>query len=118
VVGYGFLARWGRPWSPTWFMRHLRTLSAVAAGRTLGVSRGSLPGSAHWALSIALVGSQDFVYRTSANLLARVSGRAVLEATMFLSWISVNDGRCMCRPAVHGAHVYDCVCLCVCCVVL
>jgi hypothetical protein len=67
VEPYGYL---GKP-----LVGYLRTFSALAAGRTLGVSRGSFLASAYRELSVALVCSQGFVYRASANLLAKASGR-------------------------------------------
>jgi hypothetical protein len=48
---------------------------------TGGVSRGSFLASAYRELSVALVCSQGFVYRASANLLAKASGRPVLEGS-------------------------------------
>jgi hypothetical protein len=48
---------------------NLRTLSDIAAGRTLGVSRGSFLVSALRELSVALVRSQGSVYRPSATFL-------------------------------------------------
>jgi hypothetical protein len=73
VETYGYL---GKP-----LMGYLRTLSTVPAGRTLGVSRGSFLASAYRELSVALVCSKGFVYRASAKLLARASGRPVLEGS-------------------------------------
>jgi hypothetical protein len=67
---YGHL---GKP-----IMRYLRTLSDVASGRSLAVTRGSFLASAHRELSVALVQSQGYVYRSCALLLAKASGRPVL----------------------------------------
>jgi hypothetical protein len=58
-------------------MRYLRTLSDVAPGRSLAVIRGSFLASAHRELSVALVQSQGYVYRSCALLLAKASGRQV-----------------------------------------
>jgi hypothetical protein len=63
----------GRP-----IMRYLRTLSYVASARSLAVTRGSFLASAHKELSVALVQSQGYVYRSCALLLAKASGRPVL----------------------------------------
>jgi hypothetical protein len=70
VETYGHL---GRP-----IMRFLRTLSDVASARSLAVTRGSFLASAHRELSVALVQSQGYVYRSCALLLAKASGRPVL----------------------------------------
>jgi hypothetical protein len=70
VETYGHL---GKP-----IMRYLRTLSDVASGRSLAVTRGSFLASAHRELSVALVQSQGYVYRSCALLLAKASGRPVL----------------------------------------
>jgi hypothetical protein len=59
-------------------MRHLRTLSDITSVRSLAVTRGSLLASAHRELSVALVRSQGYVYRSCALLLAKASGRQVL----------------------------------------
>jgi hypothetical protein len=59
-------------------MRYLRTLSDIALGRSLTVTRGSLLASAHQELSAALVQSQGYVSRSCALLLAKASGRQVL----------------------------------------
>jgi hypothetical protein len=64
VETYGHL---GRP-----IMKYLRTLSFLA------VTRGSFLASAHRELSVALVQSQGYVYRSCALLLAKASGRPVL----------------------------------------
>jgi hypothetical protein len=45
-------------------MRYPRTLSDVASARSLAVTRGSFLASAHRELSIALVQSQGYVYRS------------------------------------------------------
>jgi hypothetical protein len=67
-------------------MQYLRTLSDIASGRSLAVSWGSFLASAHRELSVALVQSQGYVYRSWALLLAKASGRQVLpgEDTPFL----------------------------------
>jgi hypothetical protein len=70
VETYGHL---GRP-----IMRYLGTLSGVALARSLAVTRGSFLASAHQELSVALVQSQGYVYRSCALLLAQASGRPVL----------------------------------------
>ena len=44
-----------------------RTLSAIGAGRTMGVTHGSFLACAYRQLSVALVCSQGFVYRDSAS---------------------------------------------------
>jgi hypothetical protein len=59
-------------------MQYLRTLSDVASARSLAVTRGSFLGSAHRELSVALVQSQGYVYRSCALLLAKASRRPVL----------------------------------------
>jgi hypothetical protein len=59
-------------------MRHLRTLSEVASARSLAVPRGFFLASAHRKLSVALVQSQGYVYRSCALLLAKACGRQVL----------------------------------------
>jgi hypothetical protein len=59
-------------------MRYLRTLSDVASARSLAVTRGSFLASAHRKLSVALVQSQGYAYRSSALLLAKASGWPVL----------------------------------------
>jgi hypothetical protein len=75
VGTYGHL---GRP-----IMRYLRTLSDIAAARSLAVTRGSFLASAHRELSLALVQSQGCVYRSCALLLAKASGRrCCLEWTL------------------------------------
>jgi hypothetical protein len=67
-------------------MWYLRTLSDIASRRSLTVTRGSLLAFGHRELSVALVQSQGYVYRSCALLLAKASGRQVLpEAdTLFL----------------------------------
>jgi hypothetical protein len=60
---------------------YLRIFSAIAASRTLDVSRGSFLLAHFLELSIALVCSQGVVYCASTNLLARASGRPVLEGS-------------------------------------
>jgi hypothetical protein len=72
VEMYGHL---GQP-----IMRYLRTLSDVASTRSLAVTRGSFLASAQRELSVALVQSQGYVYRSCALLLAKASGRPVLPA--------------------------------------
>jgi hypothetical protein len=59
-------------------MRYLRTLSDIASGRSLAATRGWFLASAHRELSVALMQSQGYVYRSSALLLAKASGRQVL----------------------------------------
>jgi hypothetical protein len=54
--------------------------SATSRWHALGVTRGSFPASAHRALSVALVQSQGYVYRSCALLLSRASGRPVIPA--------------------------------------
>jgi hypothetical protein len=73
VETYGHL---GRP-----IIRYLRILSDIASGRSLPVTRGSFLVSAHRELSVALVQSQGYVYRSSALLLAKASGRQVLSGS-------------------------------------
>jgi hypothetical protein len=63
----------GRP-----IIRYLRTLSDIAWGRSLAVTRGSFLTSAHRELSVALVQSQGYIYRSCTLLLAKASGRRVL----------------------------------------
>jgi hypothetical protein len=50
----------------------------LASARSLAVTRGSFLASAHRELSVALVQSQGYVYRSCALLLAKASGRPVL----------------------------------------
>jgi hypothetical protein len=52
----------GRP-----IMRYLRTLSDVVSARSLAVTLGLFLASAHRELSVALVQSQGYVYRSSGN---------------------------------------------------
>jgi hypothetical protein len=59
-------------------MRSLRTLSDIASARSLAVARGSFLASANRELSVALVQSQGFVFRTCALLLAKASGQQVV----------------------------------------
>jgi hypothetical protein len=59
-------------------MRYLRTLSDVASARSLALTRGSFPASAHRELSVALVQSQGYVYRSCALFLAKASALPVL----------------------------------------
>jgi hypothetical protein len=59
-------------------MRYPSTLSDVASARSPAVTRGSFLASAHRELSVALVQSQGYVYRSCALLLAKASGRQVL----------------------------------------
>jgi hypothetical protein len=59
-------------------MRYLRTLSDVASARSMAVTRGSFLASAHRELSVDLVQSQGYVYRSCALLLAKASGQPVL----------------------------------------
>jgi hypothetical protein len=73
VETYGYL---GKP-----LVGYIQTLSAVVAGRTLGVSRGSVLASAYRELSVALVCSQGLVYRASANLVSKASGRPVVAGS-------------------------------------
>jgi hypothetical protein len=70
VESYGHL---GGP-----IMRHLPTLSDIASGHSLAVTRGSFLACAHRKLSVALVQSQGDVYRSCALLLAKASGRQLL----------------------------------------
>jgi hypothetical protein len=63
----------GRP-----IMRYLRTLSDITPTRSLAVTQGSFLATAHRELSVALVQSQGYVYRSCALLLAKASGRQVL----------------------------------------
>jgi hypothetical protein len=59
-------------------IRYLGTLSDVASARSLAVTRGSFLASGHRELSVALVQSHGYVYRSCALLLAKPSGRPVL----------------------------------------
>jgi hypothetical protein len=59
-------------------MRYLRNLMDVASARSLAVTRGSFLASGHRELSVVLVQSQGYVYRSCAQLLGEASGRAVL----------------------------------------
>jgi hypothetical protein len=59
-------------------MRYLRTLSDIASGRSLSVTRGSFLASAYRELSVALGQSQGYVYLSCTLLLAKASGRQVL----------------------------------------
>jgi hypothetical protein len=70
VETYGHL---GRP-----IMRYLRTLSYILSSRSLGVTWGSFLAIAHRELSVALLQSQDYVYRSCTLLLAKSPGRQVL----------------------------------------
>jgi hypothetical protein len=54
------------------------SLSDVASARSPAVTRGSFLASAHRELSVALVQSQGYVYRSCALLLAKTLGRPVL----------------------------------------
>jgi hypothetical protein len=76
-------------------MRYLHTLSDLASARSLAVTRGSFLASAHRELSVALVQSQDYVYRSCALLLAKASRRQVLPGadTPFLDQM-------FCRPHI------------------
>jgi hypothetical protein len=56
-------------------MRYLRTVSDIALARSLAVTREPIPASAHRELSVALVQSQGYVYRSGALLVAKVSGQ-------------------------------------------
>jgi hypothetical protein len=55
-------------------MRYLCTLMDVAMARSLAVTRGLFLASVHRELSVALVQSQGYVYRSCALLLAKASG--------------------------------------------
>jgi hypothetical protein len=63
---------------PRPIMWYPRTLCDIASGRSLSVTRGSFLSSAHRELSVALVQSQDYVYRSCALSLAKAFGRQVL----------------------------------------
>jgi hypothetical protein len=71
VETYGHLGR-------LMLMRYLRTLSDIASGCSLAVTRGSFLASAHRELSVALVQSLSYVYRSCVLLLVKASGRQVL----------------------------------------
>jgi hypothetical protein len=59
-------------------MRYLRTLNDISSPRSRAVTRGWLLASAHRELSVALVQSQRFVFRSCVLLLAKASGLQVL----------------------------------------
>jgi hypothetical protein len=59
-------------------MRYLCTLSDITSACSLAITRGSFLASAHRELSVALVQSQGYVYRSCALLLAKASGWQVL----------------------------------------
>jgi hypothetical protein len=59
-------------------MWYLRALSDIASGGSPAVTWGSFLASAQRELSVALVQSQGYVYRSCALLLAKTSGRQVL----------------------------------------
>jgi hypothetical protein len=53
-------------------------MSDIVSVRSLNVTRGSFLASAHQELSVALLQSQGYVYRSCALLLAKAYGRRVL----------------------------------------
>jgi hypothetical protein len=59
-------------------MQYLRSLGDVVSARSMAVTRGSFLARAHQELSVALVQSQGYVYRSCALLLAKASGWPVL----------------------------------------
>jgi hypothetical protein len=59
-------------------MQYLRTLNDIVSARSLAVTRGSFLASVHQELSMALVQSEGYEYRSCAPLLAKASGRQVL----------------------------------------
>jgi hypothetical protein len=69
VETYGHL---GRP-----IMLYLRTQSDIESVRFVAGTRGSFLASAHRELSVAVVQSQGYVYRSCVLLLAKASGRQV-----------------------------------------
>jgi hypothetical protein len=84
-------------------MQYLRTRSDVASAPFRAVTRGSFMASAHRELSVALMQSQGYVYRSCALLLAKASGgRCCLERTLltliercvvcvvFVCWLRVS----------------------------
>jgi hypothetical protein len=54
---------------------YLRTLSDIALARSLAVTWGSLIASAHRELSVPLVQSQGYVFRSFARVLIQGSGQ-------------------------------------------
>jgi hypothetical protein len=59
-------------------MKYLRILSDVASARPHAVTQGSFAACAHRELSVALVQSQGYVYRSCTLLLTMASGGPVL----------------------------------------
>jgi hypothetical protein len=74
-VGAG-VETYGHPGKP--IMRYLRTLNDISSPCSRAVTGGWLLASAHRELSVALVQSQGFVFRSCALLLAKASGLQVL----------------------------------------
>jgi hypothetical protein len=58
-------------------MRYPRTLSDITSARSLAVTWGLFLASAHRELSVALVQSQGYVYRSCALLIAKASGQVL-----------------------------------------
>jgi hypothetical protein len=91
VETYGQL---GKP-----LMRYLRSLSDIASARSLAITRGSSFACAHRELSVALVQSQGYVYRSGSSQ-RLLGGRCCLGRTL-LSWIECSVVRmllfcCLC----------------------
>jgi hypothetical protein len=108
VETHGYL---GKP-----IVGYLQTLSAIAVGRTLGVSRDFSLDSAFRELSVAPMCRQGFVCCASANLLARASGRPVLEGSdvPFLDqcgWLAVL-GCTLCAWVVLRCLCFVCMRVC------
>jgi hypothetical protein len=77
-------------------MRYLRTLSDVASARSLAVTRGSFLASAHRELSVALVQSQGYVYRSCALSLAKASGQTVLTRCLEPTLLTLIERYALC----------------------
>lgn len=75
VETYGFL---GKP-----LVRYLNDISAFAASKNPSLSKGSFLASVYRELSVALVRSQGYVYRSCAALLAKAGGRQFVAGAEF-----------------------------------
>jgi hypothetical protein len=74
VETYGHL---GKP-----IMEYIRTLSDLASSRPAAVPRGLFRAVAHRELSVALVQSQNYVYRSCALLVDKAAERQVLPGAV------------------------------------
>jgi hypothetical protein len=112
---------------------YLRTLSAVAAGCTLGVSRGSFSAIGYREFSVALVCSQGFVYCAGLYVLRQPSGSGLwwtragcsnvplldrVDAVRRLVVICVRAlsclGQCLTNMCANLDRVHLCMFVCVC----